>query len=362
MTLHSHFACCRIRKIIYLICLLIPFTFVYIMYGFLSHTVLRFKITNVNSTKEQKLTGMSQVHPEVLKLVEDIQRCIWAKEVKTYTNIRSELRQCCDAFNLSVTSQQNTLEGSSIPYDGQPNKKVKITKHIFQMLPKTSPFKSKNYKLCAVVGNSGFLFNSSCGADIDKADFVFRCNLPGISAKYKADVGNKTDLVTANPSIFKSKYANLDESRKPFADAVTVFGEALLLMTPFTYQSNEISAYRAYFTLKDFQSKLTPVFLNSSYLKNLVRFWENRRIREHRLSTGLLLQSMAIELCDEVHLYGFWPFKTDATGRNVSYHYYDEVEVDHSVHVQLYEFLSHLKLHTQGVIRIQLGTCAKYNE
>ncbi|KAL0163433.1 hypothetical protein M9458_042829, partial [Cirrhinus mrigala] len=44
-----------------------------------------------------------------------------------------------------------------------------------------------------------------------------------------------------------------------------------------------------------------------------------------RLSTGILMFTLASSLCEQVHLYGFWPFGWDPnTGKELPYHYYDK--------------------------------------
>ncbi|ETE61051.1 hypothetical protein L345_13201, partial [Ophiophagus hannah] len=37
------------------------------------------------------------------------------------------------------------------------------------------------------------------------------------------------------------------------------------------------------------------------------------------------MYTLATRFCDEIHLYGFWPFPKDINGKPVKYHYYDDL-------------------------------------
>ena len=79
---------------------------------------------------------------------------------------------------------------------------------LMALLPKDDPFRAQKFGSCAVVGNSGILRTSLCGADIDSHDVVFRINegrtghpprggfraTDKAAERYGADVGNRTTI------------------------------------------------------------------------------------------------------------------------------------------------------------------------
>ncbi|MBN3309770.1 SIA8F sialyltransferase, partial [Amia calva] len=200
--------------------------------------------------------------------------------------------------------------------------------------------------------------NSSCGGEIDEAQFVIRCNLPPVDHGYQRDVGNKTSLVTANPSILLDKFNGLMELRRPFVDSLGSYGDPLLVLPAFSYSRNTPVSLRALYTLQDFDSPVRPVFLNPEYLHNLARFWKAQGLQAIRLSTGLIMASLALELCANVQLYGFWPFSKDPHSKHpLTNHYYDDQQAKKTIHAMSTEFSHLLMLHNQGIIRVQLGKC-----
>ncbi|XP_043530790.1 P43 5S RNA-binding protein-like isoform X2 [Chiloscyllium plagiosum] len=132
------------------------------------------------------------------------------KEIASSPAKRSELKQCCNCTYNFVVTQKNTPLGTELTYEVEPKRKIKITPQIFALFPKNMSFSNLQHKRCAVVGNGGNLVNSSCGAEIDRADFVFRCNLPPVGGKFTQDVGIKTNLVTANPSIITNRLRRME--------------------------------------------------------------------------------------------------------------------------------------------------------
>ncbi|CAI9600656.1 unnamed protein product, partial [Staurois parvus] len=209
---------------------------------------------------------------------------------------------------------------------------------------------------CAVVGNGGILNSSFCGAEIDRADFVFRLNLPPLN--WTNDVGTKTDVVIANPSILMNTFNSLMERRKPFILKMKEYGSALIILPAFSYlQKNTAVSLRALYTINDFDLNSRIVFFHPDYLRSLTSYWKHMGIKSLRLSSGLMLMSAAVEICDKVTLYGFWPFSQDLDGVPILHHYYDNALPKPNVHSMPEEFYLYLQMHIKGSLRLNLGRC-----
>ncbi|XP_031174736.1 alpha-2,8-sialyltransferase 8F-like [Sander lucioperca] len=282
----------------------------------------------------------------------------WKKQEDNYQKFRSQLSSKCHGFDKAIITQANTPVGSKLVYDGEKKRTLQVTPEIFSTFAKEHPFPNKTWDTCAVVGNGGILTNSSCGKMIDSAQFVIRCNLPPLDKGYEKHVGMKTDLVTANPSIFLEKYGALMGRRRPFVESLRSYGNSLLLLPAFSYGHNTPVCMRAVYSIEDFESPTRPVFFNPEYLQHLALFWRSQGLRAVRLSTGIIMASLALEHCANVHLYGFWPFSNHPHGLYVlTNHYYDDRQTKTKFHAMPAEFDLLLRLHSQGVLRLHLGDC-----
>ncbi|XP_060704896.1 alpha-2,8-sialyltransferase 8F-like [Hemiscyllium ocellatum] len=307
--------------------------------------------------KEIASSPIKRQAEDLLKNITEIWHCQWQKQEAAIEEFRSELKQCCNCTYNFVVTQKNTPLGTELTYEVEPKRKIKITPQTFALFPQNMSFINLQNKRCAVVGNGGNLVNSSCGAEIDQADFVFRCNLPPVGGKFTQDVGIKTNLVTANPSIIANRYAGLLNRRKSFYTDTIVYNEALLLFPAFSYGQNTALSFRALYTLEDFQAKQKVVFFHPKYMQDLSRFWLSKGIKVNRLSTGLMIISLAVELCDEVLIYGFWPFAKNIEGKAIQHHYYDNELPKRHVHSMPTEFQHLLRMHSKGILKLQLARC-----
>ncbi|KAM9457476.1 alpha-2,8-sialyltransferase 8F-like [Clarias gariepinus] len=301
--------------------------------------------------------------PQILELVHHFELLVVLLKPflnHVYSVAGSLLGKSCNAISNALVTQDNSPEGSIISYDASKKKQL-VTPSLFKVFPKTSPFKTAPWDSCAVVGNGGVLANSSCGKQIDSSTFVIRCNLPPLTNGYERDTGSKTNLVTANPSILFRKYRSLKKNRQSFVKDLQLYGDALVLLPAFSLVRNTGVSLRALHSLQDLnKSGPRAVFFNPRYLTNLKNFWRGKGIRSFRLSTGAMMASMALELCNNVHLYGFWPFGTHPyTNKRLTNHYYDNQPVNKRVHAMPSEFRALLNLHNLGVIHLHLGECTK---
>uniref|UniRef100_A0A8C9UJW2 ST8 alpha-N-acetyl-neuraminide alpha-2,8-sialyltransferase 6 n=1 Tax=Spermophilus dauricus TaxID=99837 RepID=A0A8C9UJW2_SPEDA len=302
-----------------------------------------------NRTKRQK-------EDDYLQIITDIQNCPWKRQAEEYENFRAKLTSCCDAIQNFVVSQNNTPVGTNMSYEVESKRTIPIGENIFHMLPASQPFVEYPYNQCAVVGNGGILNNSLCGAEIDKFDFVFRCNIPPTNGNVSKDVGSKTNLVTINPSIIMLKYQNL-KKKAEFLQDIATYGDAFLLLPAFSYRANTGPSLKVYHTLRESKARQKVLFFHPKYLKQLGLFWRTKGVDAYRLSTGLMIASVAVEMCENVKLYGFWPFSKTVENTPVSHHYYDNQLPKRGFHKMPKEYSQFLHLHMKGIIKLQFGKC-----
>ncbi|XP_062868088.1 alpha-2,8-sialyltransferase 8E isoform X1 [Trichomycterus rosablanca] len=296
---------------------------------------------------------------ELFERWKNLQVCTWEQNKEETTNFKMSLSRSCNAPAFLFTTRRNTPPGTKLRYEVDTSGILPIIPEIFKMFPEDMPYSKSQFKRCAVIGNGGIIKNSKCGKEIDMSDFVFRCNIPPISGKYAADVGTKTGLVTINPSIITERFQKLEKWRRPFYDVLASYENASVVLPAFYNSRNTDVSFRVKYVLDDFARPTGRgvYFFHPQYLLGAQRFWASLGVRAKRLSSGLMLATAALELCQEVHLYGFWAFPMNQDGIFVSHHYYDNVKPRPGFHAMPHELFSFMHMHTRGILHVHTGTC-----
>ncbi|XP_026886016.1 alpha-2,8-sialyltransferase 8E isoform X4 [Electrophorus electricus] len=294
---------------------------------------------------------------ELFERWRNLQACAWEQSKEETNNFKMSLSRCCNAPSFLFTTRRNTPSGTKLRYEVDTSGILHISPEIFKMFPDDMPYSKSQFKKCAVIGNGGIVKNSKCGNEINSADFVFRCNIPPISDKYSVDVGSRTDLVTINPSIITERFQKLEKWRRPFYDVLQNYENSSLVLPAFYNTRNTDVSFRVKYMLDDFGSARGVFFFHPQYLLNTQRFWAVQGVRAKRLSSGLMLATAALELCEEVHLYGFWAFPMNPSGIFVTHHYYDNVKPRPGFHAMPHEIFNFLHMHARGILHVHTGVC-----
>ncbi|XP_029024698.1 alpha-2,8-sialyltransferase 8E isoform X3 [Betta splendens] len=293
---------------------------------------------------------------ELFERWRNLHMCRWEQNKEEASNFKMSLSRCCNAPSFLFTTKRNTPAGTKLRYEVDTSGILPITNEVFKMFPDDMPYSKSQYKKCAVIGNGGIIKNSKCGKEIDSADFVFRCNIPPIGDKYSADVGMKTDLVTINPSIITERFQKLEKWRRPFFKVLQNYNSSVVLPAFYNTRNTDVS-FRVKYLLDDFDSQRAVFFFHPQYLLNVQRFWAVQGIRAKRLSSGLMLATAALEMCEEVHLYGFWAFPMNPSGIFITHHYYDNVKPRPGFHAMPNELFNFIHMHTRGILHVHTGPC-----
>ncbi|XP_019466509.1 sia-alpha-2,3-Gal-beta-1,4-GlcNAc-R:alpha 2,8-sialyltransferase-like [Meleagris gallopavo] len=291
----------------------------------------------------------------------------WVFNRTAFTQQKQEILQYVDVIkNFSLTKNSVQI-GQLMHYDYSSHKYVfSISNNFRSLLPDVSPILNKHYNVCAVVGNSGILAGSQCGQEIDKSDFVFRCNFAPTEA-FQKDVGRKINLTTFNPSILEKYYNNLltIQDRNNFFLSLKKLDGAIIWIPAFFFHTSATVTR----TLVDFfvehrgQLKVQLAW-PGNIMQHVNRYWKNKHLSPKRLSTGILMYTLASAICEEIHLYGFWPFGFDPNTReDLPYHYYDKKGTKFTTkwqesHQLPAEFQLLYRMHGEGLAKLTLLHCA----
>uniref|UniRef100_A0A3Q1HGD5 Uncharacterized protein n=1 Tax=Anabas testudineus TaxID=64144 RepID=A0A3Q1HGD5_ANATE len=282
---------------------------------------------------------------------------------KTLSNlIRKNILRFFDP-ERDISILKGTLKpGDIIHYVFDRHSTTNISENLYRLLPTVSPMKNQHHRRCAIVGNSGILLNSSCGHEIDSHDFIIRCNLAPVE-EYSRDVGWQTNLVTMNPSVVQRAFQDLvsEEWRARFLRRLQSLSGSVLWIPAFMAKGGEERVEWALRLILLHTVDVRTAFPSLRLLHAVRGYWLTNNVHIKRPTTGLLMYTMATRFCEEIHLYGFWPFPLDPQGKPVKYHYYDALKYEYtsssSPHTMPLEFRTLSALHRQGALRLHTGQC-----
>ncbi|XP_073730956.1 uncharacterized protein [Misgurnus anguillicaudatus] len=127
---------------------------------------LRHKFSNITSNS----TEIKNIPEDLFTLM----RCPPMSNITQKELNRVRLRACCNATGVFYYTKQNTAVNQNITYETDSKLTYQINEELHNILPEDFPWSGRTLGHCAVVGNAGILKNSSCGREIDTADYVIR--------------------------------------------------------------------------------------------------------------------------------------------------------------------------------------------
>jgi len=208
---------------------------------------------------------------------------------------------------------------------------------MFSRITDDSPVFSRpdRRQICAVVGASGNLLGSGYGDLIDAHDLVFRVNRAPTDS-YQSDVGERTTHHVMWPRDLEEWQYDRD---------------AYLLMTPITASTKDVFDRILYLVDEDLLwDPLRVRIIHPEFVMYLHEDWTEGWMTYP--STGFITLMVALNVCDEVDVFGFG---ADASGRWDRY--YENVPEDVSqFHPAKIEARLLQEMEENGIIRIFKGS------
>nr|XP_054766656.1 alpha-2,8-sialyltransferase 8E-like [Lytechinus pictus] len=283
-----------------------------------------------------------------------------------------------DFLDSAFLTRDNTpLNSSVLFYKILPEGMVPVVHDLWVQLPKVPVYSGRQYKTCSVVGSSGILKGGKCGKFIDSSDFVFRMNNAPTSDNFVVDVGNRTNQMSeTGKSLFKS---SLNKSVLHTLNEPTTFNLTCLPSSPFpdelfqnaskplpriillrlpTYPETELTRLitRGCRVVPEKEGNL--VLWDSRINPKLNDFWKENGLK-FKMSSGFFSVNLALHLCQEIRVFGFWPFRLSPDHHPVAYHYYDRLITKKIIHDFNEEFDILMRLHENGVIKLHVEDCSE---
>ncbi|XP_033120635.1 alpha-2,8-sialyltransferase 8F-like [Anneissia japonica] len=157
-----------------------------------------------------------------------------------------------------------------------------------------------------------------------------------------------------NAICFRYKRLNLTEHQTQFIEYLLQYKQSYFWFPAFHEGlSTKLSFTAAKVMSRDARVANRSLFGRSDHNVATARFWNITRI----ISSGFYMANTAVAMCDEVNLYGFWPFYTDHRNRDLQYHYYEPKKFNRKTHHFSKEFRILVDLHMKGVLKLNIDTC-----
>ncbi|XP_071957389.1 alpha-N-acetylneuraminide alpha-2,8-sialyltransferase-like isoform X2 [Antedon mediterranea] len=285
--------------------------------------------------------------------VSSIFRNPWKQNVSNLEKMRSDLKEI--VHTELFLNRRNVKKSQKFKYM-IPGGSLTTNLRFYKLMQEYSPEQTV-YKRCSIVGNGGILNGSKCGSEIDKADFVIRCNAPPIIGQFIEDAGVKSNITTLNPSIVIKRFGSLrtGSQQSKFINKMKEYNNYIW----FPSFSSGLGIYNLAIKVNNLlNGKLKSIKFvhgNPNHFHEIRSYWLNKGLK-NMLSTGIYITTSSLLFCDEIHLYGFWPFSTDIHNRPAAYHYYEDMKRT-TYHAFNQEFDELLNLHINGVLQLHVKDC-----
>uniref|UniRef100_UPI00358E1854 CMP-N-acetylneuraminate-poly-alpha-2, 8-sialyltransferase-like isoform X2 n=1 Tax=Myxine glutinosa TaxID=7769 RepID=UPI00358E1854 len=177
----------------------------------------------------------SSWHDDVsLVTVNDNVSSSWHFNATLAESIRKDVLRFLDSERDMFLLQREVKPGARIPYILNRGHLATVTRTLHSLLPSAPLLRGRRFASCALVGNSGILRGSHCGSEIDRHDYVVRCNMAPVTP-FKRDVGVRTDFLTMNPSILPRFYGGLRNAtlHDHFVARLRALGKGILWIPAF---------------------------------------------------------------------------------------------------------------------------------
>ncbi|XP_071484598.1 alpha-N-acetyl-neuraminyl-2,3-beta-galactosyl-1,3-N-acetyl-galactosaminide alpha-2,6-sialyltransferase-like [Diadema antillarum] len=186
---------------------------------------------------------------------------------------------------------------------------------------------------CAVVSSSGHLLKTDAGHEIDSAECVFRMNSAPVRG-FERDVGSKTTVRSIAHVNLARAFEKTDNARKELLQDNDTRSEYLLInwMNRVNVRRLQDREYRYAVLLAHLYPKVNFYGFSSDQMHYAERVFRketgvSRQQANTWLSTGWFTMLAAIDICDDIIVYGmaYDDYCSDISNetRSVPYHYYE---------------------------------------
>ncbi len=147
---------------------------------------------------------------------------------------------------------------------------------------------------------------------------------------------------------------------KEFSEFLRDYVDELIWTPAYAYKELEKPTYDAIKKVK--RLKLQFVVEDIRHFIAVNQFWKSHGL-EAVLSTGFYFISTALDMCDKVDAFGFWPFDKNADGDALPYHYFSDkitwaTMADLQSHHMSQEFAIITEMHHKGLLELHIGNCS----